>query len=431
MRIEDCSVLLEERRLFPRILEVILAIRKRKVLIIVENQSVPPDPRVLKEAHTLRDNGYQVTVLCPRNANSKGHEVVDGIRIYRHPLPRQGRSAAGYLLEYGCALFWEFLYTVYIYFRHGFDVIQGCNPPDNIFLIALPFKLLGVKYIFDNHDSNPELYISKFGKKTFIYKVLLWFEKLTYRFSDIVMVTNQSYKDIAIRRGRVNPDEVFIVRNGPDLRTFKAVPANPALKDGKEYLVAYVGHMDVQDGLDILVQVANHIKCMGVRNIRFVCVGGGPELPKLRNLVREKKLEDIVWFTGLIPYRQLLEILSTADLCVNPDRPSEMNDISTMIKIMEYMALAKPVVQFESKEGRFSAKKASLYADKANPVTDFAGKILWLLDRPEERRRMGEFGKSRVERELAWNYSIGNLLAAYEAALTTRLEHGRDVVRPA
>ncbi|MEJ2008120.1 MAG: glycosyltransferase family 4 protein [Acidobacteriota bacterium] len=415
--------------MFQKTMPVKLQNARRKVLIIVENQSVPPDPRVLNEALALHKNGYEVTVLCPRLENQKGFEVIQGVRIYRHPIPKEARTTTGYLFEYGCALFWEFLYTVWIYARRGFDVIQGCNPPDNIFLIALPFKLLGVKYIFDHHDTNPELYISKYGKKTFLYKVLVWLEKLTYRFSDIVMVTNHSYGDIAINRGRVIPDDVFVVRNGPNLQTFKPVPPNPALKEGRRYLIGYVGHMGFQDGLDILVDVAQYIKNLGRQDIRFVCVGGGPELADLRQLARDKKLQDIINFTGRLSDREMLEILSTADVCVNPDRPCEINDISTMIKIMEYMALAKPIVQFESKEGRFSAKAASLYADKANPVADFAGKILWLLDRPEERKKMGEFGRSRIERELAWEYSVGNLLDAYHAALNSRHRRSAGVVR--
>lgn len=394
---------------------------KRKVLIVIENQSVPQDRRPLKEARSLRANGYEVTVLCPRQkACPRGHEVIDGIRIYRHPMPREGHTPMGYLWEYGCALFWEFLYGWGIFLRHGFEIIQACNPPDTIFLVALPFKLFGVKFIFDHHDATPELYLSKYGEKTLLYKFLLWLEKMTFRFSDVVIATNNSYKELAIKRGRLASDDVFVVRNGPDPRTFNTVPPNPALKDGKRYLIGYVGVMNVQDGLDILIDVAQYIKNLGRSDIRFVCVGWGPELDKLRMMVQEKDLAEMVTFTGRVPEEKLLEILSTADVCVNPDRPCEMNDISTMNKIMEYMALGKPIVQFESKEGRFSAKEASLYADRENQVADFANKILWLLERPEERKRMGEFGRARIEKQLAWKYSVQHLLAAYERAFSKR-----------
>jgi glycosyltransferase involved in cell wall biosynthesis len=211
-----------------------------------------------------------------------------------------------------------------------------------------------------------------------------------------------------------------VVRNGPDLRTFKAVPPNPALKHDKPYLVGYVGNMGSQDGLDILLDVALHIKNSGRRDIHFTCVGGGPAVPELRQMVVQKELQDTVNFTGRISDEELLNILSTADVCVNPDRPCEMNDISTMIKIMEYMALAKPIVQFDSKEGRFSAMEASVYADPRNQVDDFAAKILGLLENEDERKRMGEFGRKRVQEKLEWEHSVPNLLAAYERAFSKR-----------
>lgn len=393
----------------------------RKVLIIVENETVPTDPRVWKEACSLRDSGYEVTVLCPRRKGcASGYEVIDGVRIYRHPMPREGDTRFGYLWEYFCALLWEFLYSGWIYLRYGFQVIQGCNPPDDIFLIALPFKLLGVKYIYDHHDADPELYVSKYGKKGILYKILFWLEKLNYRFSDVVMATNISYRDLALNRGGVSPEDVFIVRNGPDPNFFKAVPSKPELKYGKSFLIGYVGVMSVQDGLDILLEVAEHVKNLGRSDIHFTCVGGGSELARLQKITRDKNLTDMVNFTGRIPDQELLDILSTADVCVNPDKPCEMNDISTMIKIMEYMALGKPIVQFDSKEGRFSAKEASLYADKEDRVSDFANKILWLLERPDERKKMGGFGRRRIEEELAWEYSVGNLIGAYERAFSKR-----------
>ncbi len=392
---------------------------KNKVLIIVENMSVPFDPRVWKEASSLQGNGYEVTVLCPRTkGQEQGYEVIDGVHIYRHRLPKEGHGFFGYLVEYSCALFWEFLYSWWIYLRHGFHVIQACNPPDNIFLVALPFKLLGVKFIFDHHDANPELYVAKYGKRGIVYKIQVWLEKMSYRFSDVVMTTNGSYRDLAISRGGLDPADIFIVRNGPDCETFKAVAPNPALKHNKPYLIGYVGNMSTQEGLDILLDVALHIKRLGRRDVHFTCIGRGPGLAELQQMVKDKNLEDTVNFTGRVSFEQLLEILSTADVCVNPDRPCEMNDISTMHKIMEYMALGKPIVQFDLKEGRISAQQASLYANVQDQVADFSAKILSLLENEAERKRMGEFGLARVQKELAWKYSVPNLLAAYERALS-------------
>lgn len=395
----------------------------KEILIIVENQSVPRDIRVWNEARSLRDSGYEVTVLCPRGKGDekRGYQRLDGVHIYRHPMPREGDSAFGHLVEYGSALFWEFIYALWIYLRRGFQVIQGCNPPDNIFLVALPFRLLGVKYIYDHHDVCPELFLSKYKRKGFLYKVQVWLERATFRFSDVVMSTNNSYHRIALTRGGMHEDDVFVVRNGPDLRTFRPVPPNPALKQGKQFLVGYVGNMGDQEGLDILLDAAMEFKNQGHLNILFICIGAGPALASLRQMTVERGLEDMVRFTGRIPDEELLEILSTADVCVNPDRPCEMNSMSTMIKIMEYMALGKPIVQFEGVEGRFSAQDSSLYSDgEGNIARDLAEKIAWLLERPEERKRMGELGRRRVEDALAWEHSLPNLVAAYERAFSKK-----------
>ena len=389
----------------------------RKVLIIVENLPVPFDGRVWKEALALREAGYEVSVLCPKGKGyERAYELLNGVHIYRHPAPEERNGLLGYLLEYGSALLWETLFTWWIYLRRGFDVIQGCNPPDNIFMVALPFKLFGVKYIFDHHDLNPELYVSKYERRDLFYRIQVWLEKLTFWFSDVVMSTNNSYRDAAILRGGMDAKDVFVVRNGPDLNTFQPVAPNPALKEGRKFLVGYVGTMSIQEGLDILVDVADYIKKLGRSDVYFVCVGGGPGLAGLQQSVKDRNLGDTIKFTGRVPDATLIEVLSTADVCVNPDKPCEMNDLSTMIKIMEYMAMGKPIVQFDLKEGRYSAADASLYCSPQNCVPDFADAILWLLDRPEERRKMGEFGQARVQKELAWKYSVANLLRAYDRA---------------
>lgn len=389
--------------------------KKRKVLIVVENLPVPFDSRVWKEARALQEHHYQVSVLCPKGKGfDKTYELLDGVHIYRHPMPAEGATPMGYVWEYSCALFWEFLFSWWIFFTRGFDVIQGCNPPDDIFLVALPFRLFGVRYIFDHHDANPELYESKYERRDAFYRVLSWMEKMTYASASVVMATNESYKALAVSRGGLDRDDVFVVRNGPDLDTFRLVPAKPELRYGKKFLVGYVGTMSIQEGLDILLEVAENIRNRGRNDVHFTCVGGGPSLASLRQMLSDKNLSDMFNFTGRIPDADLLDVLSTADVCVNPDRPCEMNDISTMIKIAEYMALGKPIVQFDLKEGRYTAGDASLYSAGENLVSDFADKILWLLDHPEERQRMGELGKKRVADHLAWKHSVSNLISAYE-----------------
>jgi glycosyltransferase involved in cell wall biosynthesis len=398
---------------------------KKKVLIIVENLPVPFDTRVWKQALALHKAGYDVTVLSPKGKGfERSCELRDGIHIYRHPVPKERNGVIGYVWEFSSALLLEILYSWWIYMRQGFCIIQGCNPPDNIFLVALPFKLLGVKYIFDHHDLSPELYWSKYERQDILYKIQLWLENLTFRISDVVMSTNNTYRDIAVKRGSLAGEDVFVVRNGPDLNSFHAVSPNPTLRSGRRFLVGYVGTISVQEGLDILLDVADYIKKIGRRDVNFICVGGGPGLAGLKKSVQEKNLGDMVRFTGRVSDAELVEILSTADVCVNPDRPCPMNDMSTMIKVMEYMALGKPIVQFDLKEGRYSAQEASLYCDSENRVRDFAEKILWLLDHPDERQRMGEFGRMRVEKELAWEYSVGSLLAAYERAFA-KMSKGR------
>ena len=242
------------------------------------------------------------------------HECLNGIHIYRHPVPAERNSADGYLWEYACALFWQFLFSWWIFISHGFHVIQGCNPPDDIFLVALPFRLFGVKYIFDHHDANPELYFSKYGKESLLYRAQVWLERLTYRASDVVIATNCSYRDLAITRGHKAPEDVFIVRNGPDLQTFRPVAPVANLKYGRKYLVGYVGTMSVQDGLDLLLEVAAHIKACGRTDVHFTCVGGGPGLAELRQRVTHMNLEEMADFTGREPDDQLLHVLSTADV---------------------------------------------------------------------------------------------------------------------
>lgn len=391
--------------------------KKRRALIIVENLPVPFDTRVWKEARSLFEHDYEITVLSPRGKGYRRvHEVLEGVHIYRHPMPPEGNSPLGYAVEYSCALFWECLFAWWIFLARGFDVIQGCNPPDDIFLVALPFRIFGVRYIFDHHDANPELYESKYERRDIFYRIQIWLEKLTFACASVVMATNESYKALALRRGGFEASDVFVVRNGPDLETFKLVPARHNLKYGKAYLIGYVGTMSIQEGLDILVEVAAEVRARGRSDVHFTCVGGGPGLPALRQMVVDRNLEEMMNFTGRVPDRELLDILSTADVCVNPDKPCEMNDISTMIKIAEYMALGKPIVQFNLKEGRFTAGEASLYSDGENLVSDFADKVLWLLDHPEERKRMGAYGRERVESHLSWDHSVGNLLAAYERA---------------
>jgi glycosyltransferase involved in cell wall biosynthesis len=392
----------------------------RGVLIIVENLPVPFDRRVWSEARTLRDAGYEVSVICPKGRGAmSSFEILDGIHIYRHPLPFEAKGAAGYLLEYSTALFWELWLAIKVYRARGFDVIQACNPPDLIFLIGAIFKLLfGTRFIFDHHDINPELFEAKFGHRNFLWKIVVFFERLSFWLADVSIATNQSYRAIAIERGGMSPERVFVVRSGPDLRRIRIVPPDPSWKKGRAHMVAYIGVIGGQEGLDLLLEAAAYMRdARGRSDVQFVIVGDGPEAANVRRAARDMQLDDIYTFTGRVDDDTFFSVLCSADVCVNPDRPNAMNDKSTMNKIMEYMAVGKPIVQFDLTEGRFSAQDASLYA---SDVTDFGDKIILLLDDPQRRAEMGAFGRRRVVDELAWPHEVPKLLAAYDTALGAR-----------
>jgi glycosyltransferase involved in cell wall biosynthesis len=389
----------------------------RRILIIVQNLPVPFDRRVWQEARALKAHGYQVAVICPVGRGyTARYQCLEGIHIHRHPLPLEARGALGYVLEYGCSLFWQLVLSLKVYRRHGFDAIQACNPPDNIFLIGALYKAIARKrFLFDHHDINPELYEAKFGRRGLLYWLVRLCERLTFLTADVSIATNESYRRIALERGRMPPEKVFVVRSGPSLERLRILPPVPRLKRGRQYLVGYVGVMGAQEGIPYLIEAARYIvRELGREDVHFVLVGGGPALDEMRRLTLERGLDAHVEFLGRVPDEQLLEVLNTADVCVNCDEVNPMNDKSTMNKIMEYMALGKPIVQFELTEGRFSAREASLYA-KPNDARDFAAKIVTLLDDPERRERMGQFGRHRVERQLAWDYEAPKLLAAYEA----------------
>ncbi len=386
-----------------------------KILIIVENLPVPFDRRVWQEATALKKNGHTVSVICPAmKGYDKPFEIINGIHVYRHPLPVEGNGAFGYLIEYSLALFFQFMLSIKVLVLRGFDVIHACNPPDNIFIIGGIFKFFyGKSFLFDHHDINPELYIAKFGKKDLFYRVVLLWERLTFKLADVSIATNESYKKIAVERGGMKPGRVHVVRSGPDLNRTRKMTANKRWKNNKPFLVGYVGVMGAQEGLDYLLKGIDFLThTLHRHDIHFILVGGGTELETLKTLAHDLKLHDNVTFTGRVSDDVLMEILSTADVCVNPDVVNAMNDKSTMNKIMEYMALGKPIVQFEMTEGRFSAQESSLYAEPNNPES-LMEKLLEVIDNPEMGEKMGAAGRRRVVSKLQWKHEIPNLLKAY------------------
>src|SRR5664279_1842297 len=390
--------------------------QNKHILIIVENLPVPFDRRVWQEASTLKENGAEVSIICPQmQGYMTSYEVINGIEIYRHPLPIEGRTAFGYILEYSSALFWEFILSWKIYFKKRFHVIHGCNPPDLIFIAALWFKIFGVKYVFDHHDINPELYFAKFGKKGLLYKLMLILERLTFLTANFSIATNESYKEIAIRRGKMNGNKIQVIRSGPKLDRLRLLPPDKQFFKGRKYLVGYVGVIGEQEGIDLLLESVKYI--VSERNdIQFAIVGGGSDLEKIKQLTAVQGLNEYVDFYGRVPDDLMIAVLNSSDICVNPDKPTDMNNLSTMNKIMEYMALKKPVVQYDLKEGRFSAQGASLYAINGD-TRDFANKIIQLMDDQELRIKMGNLGYNRVLNELSWEYEKDKLIKFYSRIL--------------
>jgi glycosyltransferase involved in cell wall biosynthesis len=392
------------------------------VCIVVENLPVPLDRRVWCEARALRDAGYAVSVICPKGKKSctASHEILDGIHIYRHRI-WEGSSAIGYLREYIFGLIAEFYLALQVFAHTRFRVLQGCNPPDTIFLIGLLLKPFGVRFIFDHHDLSPELFEAKFGKSNWLLSAFTRLaEKYSFKVADVSIATNESFKEIAVSRGGKRPDRVFVVRNCPDLTNLRRAPLRPQIKRGKPLMVVYVGFMGKQDGLDLLLQSIEHIvKHEKRQDTHFVLVGSGTMLPELRAIAAEKNLEPFITFTGQVTHDEVVMYLSNADLGVSPDPKTPMNDNSTMIKIFEYMAFELPVVLYDLKEGRHVAGPAALYATPNDPV-DFAGKVSRLLDCSELRQRLGGCGRKRIEESLNWESEKVTLLQAYTTALEAR-----------
>lgn len=385
------------------------------ILIIVENLPVPADRRVWLEATTLQRAGYEVSVVCPigHNYNSE-YEVLDGVHIYRHPL-KEATSPAGYLAEYLSAVYHEFRLAARAWRRRRFSLVHICNPPDLLFLVAGWYRLIhGVRVIFDHHDLSPELYVTKYGKQGIVYKALRLLEAATFRTAHTVISTNESYKKIAMARGGKADQDVTVVRSGPELRNFSRTEDRKAATG---VTVGYVGVVAEQDGVELLIDAMTHVVSEAPDlQIRLTIVGDGPSLDSLKKRAHDAGLDDVVTFTGFLTGTRFLDTISTFDIGVCPDPKNPYNDKCTMNKILEYMALGIPVVQFDLTEGRNSAGAASLYAEPNEPRS-LAAHILTLARDPAARKSMGDIGLERMRSMLSWEHSAPRLLQAYDRAL--------------
>jgi glycosyltransferase involved in cell wall biosynthesis len=388
---------------------------QRRILIIVQNLPVPFDRRVWLECQALTSAGYRVAVVCPKGEGDPGYEVIDGVEIYKYRPYAPGGSKLSFVAEYA----YSFLATAWHTLRarrHGrFAVIQACNPPDIFWPIALAFRAEGTRFVFDHHDLCPELFLSRFENPPALpYKGLLWLERRTLRTAKHVISTNESYRQIAIKRGGKPPGEVTVVRTGPDPERLKRGPAHAELKRGRRYLAAYIGVMGPQDGVDIVVRAADVIvREFGRDDIAFTLIGSGDCYDELVALRDELNLQGHVEFTGRAPDELVAKILSTAEAGLSPDPKNPLNDVSTMNKTMEYMAFELPVVAFDLHETRVSAQDAAVYATP-NDVHEYAKAIVGLMDDEAARLQLGKLGRARVEDELAWSRQVRAYLGVYQ-----------------
>jgi glycosyltransferase involved in cell wall biosynthesis len=384
----------------------------------VQNLPVPFDRRVWLEAASLTKAGYAVSVICPK---AKGYnasfETLEGIDIYRYGLPIEARGAIGFVAEFAWCFLRTFVKSIRVALAgRGFDVIHACNPPETFWLLGRFWRLFGKRFLFDHHDLSPEMYAAKFGRDSGpMYKGLLFLEHMTFKSAGVVITTNDSHKQVALARGGLAPEDVFIVRSGPDVDRLKVYPADATWKKGKPFLLAYLGEMCKQDGVDHLVRAVRILREDLKRDdVHAIFVGGGPEQPVIRAYADEQGIGDICTFTGRISDDDLCRILSSADLAVDPDPKTNWSDKSTMNKIMEYMFFGLPVVCYDLTEHKVSAQDAALYV-QANSERALAEGISSLLDGPVRRACMSEYGAKRVREKLVWQHSVPSLLRAYDA----------------
>jgi glycosyltransferase involved in cell wall biosynthesis len=391
----------------------------KHILIIVQNLPVPFDRRVWMEATTLRSAGYGVSVICPKKKMyTASFETLEGVDIYRYPLMYEAdQGVFGYLIEFATCWILTSLLAVWVYLRHPFHAIHACNPPDTYFLLALLFRPFGVKFVFDHHDLSPEMYLAKGARKdSILYRGLLALERLTMKSADMVIAVNESHKSVAIRRGGIPESRLVVVRSGP--RAEWAAKNNPdqSLRSGRKYLAVYLGEMCTQDGLDMLLHaIAEYVRRFG-DDTQFSLIGGGPDQQRLVRLAKDMGLELNTKFTGRISDQELWAYLSTADVCLDPDPPTEWSNMSTMNKMIEYMAFGRPIVAFDLLEHRRTAQDAASYVAEANPLS-LALEIRRVIKSETLRLQMSKVASSRFTSVLAWENSGSVLVQAYDRLL--------------
>ena len=387
-----------------------------RVLMMVENNSYPRDPRVRREAQALAAAGCTVCIVSPALPGQLWHETIGAVEVYRYPAPPLANGFLAYLYEYSYSMAALFILSFWIFLNRGFDVIHVANPPDTLVLIAAFYKLFGKRIIFDHHDLAPEMYYARFGGQGnhLVYAVLRWCEKISCQLADQIIATNQSYRNIEVKRDHVPAERITIVRNGPDQNTMHLADIDASLRNRAGTILAFAGSIGGHDGVDILLRSLHYLVYdLDHHDVLCVIVGDGDSLPDLRSLATQLRLDDYVWFTGWIDDPAVyMRYISTADICIEPTPSNEYNNACTTIKIMEYMALGKPIVAFDLPEHRYSAQSAACYA-KPNDESDLARAVAGLIADPQRRQIMGAAGRNRIGKELAWQYSLPNLMEVY------------------
>jgi glycosyltransferase involved in cell wall biosynthesis len=395
--------------------------RPPRCVIVVENLPVPFDRRVWQEANALKDAGWEVSVICPKNEQHPlAYEELNGITIYRHSLPVEARGKLGFLLEYASALFHEARLLLRIALTKGFDVVQGCNPPDLIFLVAAPYKLFGKKFVFDHHDLCPELYAAKYERHDFFHRLLLLAEKCTMRLADRVISANDTYRDIAIVRGGRDPGSVTTVYSVPDRQKLRRVEPDAKLRAGANVVLGYVGIIADQDGVDHLVRmIRNLIQDHASKGIRAVIVGDGPALASVKELARSLGVAEHVTFTGYLRGEALLAAISTFDIGIIPDPVNEYNDKISMNKVFEYSALGIPSVSYDLSETRRLLGRAGSFASEPTPE-GLAAATLPLIEDEMLRRELGRRAGRLAEEKFNWDSEARKYVAAYQELVTLK-----------
>ncbi len=392
-------------------------LRRKCVLMLLENSAYSEDGRVRCEANSLVAAGYQVTVIGPAADGERWYEVFDGVAAYQFPPPFVANGILGYLLEYSYTLSIIAALTLWVAVRRGFDVVHAHNPPDFLVLIGGFWRLFGKRFVFDQHDLAPDMYLSRFdpsGNRV-LHRVLLCFERFSCRWADHVIATNESCKKVQMERGGIPASRITIVRNGPEPWHLQRFEPDDSLRNGAPNVFGYVGIMGRQDGVDYLLRALHILRHVHQRSDwRCILIGKGPAMESLRQLVEQLEIAEKVYFTGWVDYEKVPRYLAATDICVVPDPSNSYNDRSTIVKLMEYMAQAKPVVAFDLPEHRVTAGETALYA-RPNDEADFARQILRLMDDSTLRKRLGEAGRCRIAEQLSWQRQEAYLLEAYRS----------------